>query len=164
MYPPAASVLRAHPVLLAKVLAEGLLRRYETGRKSLARVQKTLFLKSYDRAEKQRHRMQFLLAAQLILVTIKGAFGSEASGTPDDLAALQREALSGLRSWSDNWPMDEHFFQLCIRDTPEALYVDCDAESRPLRLAVARSPACCAYLAAHLFCKRVFRPLQKDEL
>jgi hypothetical protein len=164
LYQPAAALLRANPVLLAKVLADGLLTRYYRGKKSLRRIQKTLFSKEIDPVEAERHRKDFELRAQLILVALKGSFGGDIASRPDDLTALEKEALSGLRSWSDNRPMDEYFFHQRVRNIAEALFAGLTADSTQLRLAVARSPVCSAYLAAFLFCKNVFRPLQKDEL
>lgn len=171
LWPAAVMLLRANPVLLAAIFGEGLRLEYEEGRKALKTVQKTLFLRCYDSAAERDHRQKFLQNAQSVLGALKGAVGSDVSGKADDLKALKQEALSGLRSWSDNRPLDDHFFDRCIQDTAEALYNGAEAlynesevESRQLKLAVARSPACCSYIAAHLFWKHMFLPLWKDEL
>lgn len=162
--PPAEVLLRANPVLLAKILGDRLRADHEQGKQRLPRIQKTIFQKVHEPGAAEHHRAEFDRQARLILLSLKGAFGVYNTGAPHELAELEQGALMGLRSWSDHAPMDEHFFRCRIRDTAEKLYQGCSVDSKQLQLAVARSPVCCAYLAAYLFCKHVYLPLRKDEL
>jgi hypothetical protein len=166
LYPPAQRLLQANPVLLTKILGDGLLRRYREGIKSLPQVKDSLFGKMTkpDELAVRRHRDEFRRYAQVILLSLKGAFGGNTDGRPDDLTTQEREALSGLRSWSDNRPIDDHYFRKHVRDVADALYGGGTVDTTRLQLAVARSPLCSAYLASFLFCRNVFHPLEKGEL
>jgi hypothetical protein len=70
---------------------------------------------------------------------------------------LRAEALSDLRSWSDPRPLDASFFDEHIVRAAEAHFDGVVTDTRRLKIAIALSKACAAFLASHLLEKRGLR-------
>jgi hypothetical protein len=62
-----------------------------------------------------------------------------------------------LRSWRDRDPLDESYFHEHVVKPAEALFEGQSCDTKRLEIAIARSRACCAYLASHLLAIKGFR-------
>lgn len=115
-----------------------------------------------DPASLKRCQSEFRQYAQCVLLVLKKAFTGETTASAGDLSSLERDAVSDLRSWCDNRPIDDHYFHRYVRDVADMLYHDLTVDSTRLRLALTRSPLCCVYIGSYLFCRNVFRRFQEE--
>lgn len=162
LMPPAAMLLRAHPVLLARIVWRAMSRSIEVSEKKVPIVPTSNpFLKQRDPQKVAALKSQYTQILQLALHYLQTHFGFGSSKSPALIDSLRLEALSQLRSWTDVVPMDDHFFEKCIVGPAEALFLGQPLESPQLQVAVARSPACCAFLACHFLIKYGYNEVEQ---
>jgi hypothetical protein len=165
-YEPAASLLRAQPVLLAQLLVTYVKEEF-TRREELVNFipVNNFFHKERDPKQIADLRKSTELVVKVMVYRLHSFAGVPPPSTrPDDLSSLQEAALNDLRSWVDSSPVDSMFFTSCITEPAELLFRGEQAEVKWLRLAIARSAVCCAFLAAHLICNHLYRELKDGSL
>ena len=100
---------------------------------------------------KRTYRSLFRIARDF--VERLAGYGDPVPGM-DRFQLLRAEALSELRSWTDWRPLDDAFFLEKVVKPAEAIFDQRECDSTCLKVAVARSRACCAFLVSHLLMTR----------
>ena len=165
-YEPAAALLRAQPVLLAQLLVACIKNQFAL-RERLINVVSIhgVFHKQPDPKQLDELRKSTELVAKVVIAQLCAYAGATSpSAKPEDLSLLEEAALNDLRSWVDNAPVDGKFFRLCVTEPSDRLFSGEHAELKWLRLAIARSAVCCAFVAAHLVCRSLYRALKDGAL
>jgi len=152
-------LLIAHPIILAKIICELLWTRQQKDEAEVPIVSvQNLFRRAPDPA--QIHRIEetyhSLFGVARDFVERLAGYGDPVPGM-DRFQLLRAEALSELRSWTDWQPLDDAYFLENIVKTAEALFDQRECDSTCLKVAVARSRACCAFLVSHLLMTRGLR-------
>lgn len=166
LYEPAGALLRAHPVLLAKLLVTAIEREFVRREKQIRLVPvRGSFHKEPDSREMADLRKSAELIAKVVIDRLHVYAGVPfLASRPEDFSLLQEAALNDLRSWVDNSPVDSRFFESCITEPAEQLFCGEQAETKWLQVAIARSAICCAFLAAHLVYRYLYRELKNGAL
>ncbi len=139
-------LMRSHPVLLARIVCELLWTKETEEEAQLPLVYRgSLYKKERDPVALRRLETTY---RQLFDIAISFAQRHAAFG--DD---LRMQALDQLRSWSDSNPLDDRYFQNHILRPAEHLFEKTMSDTTRLKVAVARSPACCVYVFCHLLTK-----------
>ncbi len=150
--PATALLLRSHPVLLARIVCEVLWIKEREEEALLPIVfTQTLFHRRRDPVALMNLEAKygrFFGIAATFFQRHAGYCNQVIGGEDHD--ALRLAALSELRSWSDPIPLDDMYFHDFIVRPAEALFEQQPCDSTRLKIAIARSPACCAYLVSHL--------------
>lgn len=146
---PALLVLNAHPVLFARLIAEILWTTQQESVRAVPFVMHGLFHRAADRANIRAIEVECLHVARMIVSFIEASTSVFAQGRTQ-FEALRDEALWSLRGWSDRSPLDEAYFRQHVVEPAEELFDQNEPNTKRLKTAVARSRACCAYLASHL--------------
>jgi hypothetical protein len=149
-------LLIAHPILLAKIICELLWTRQQKDEAEVPVVSvQNLFRRAPDPVQIRRieetYRGLFRIARDF--VERFAGYGEPVPGM-DRFHLLRSEALSELRSWTDWQPLDDTYFLENIVKAAEALFDQRECDSTCLKVAVARSRACCAFLVSHLLMTR----------
>lgn len=165
-YERAAALLRAHPVLLAKLLVTAIEREFVSREKLVRLVPvRGSFHKEPDSREMADLRKSAELVAKIVIDRLHAYAGVPLlASRPDEFSLLQEAALNDLRSWVDNSPVDSRFFDSCITEPAERLFCGEPAETKWLQVAIARSAVCCAFVATHLVYRYFYRELKNGAL
>jgi hypothetical protein len=143
-------LMRSHPVLLARIVCELLWDKETKEEAQIPLVYRgALYKREPDPAALRRSEMKY---RQLFDIAISFAQRHAACGEE-----LRMEALDQLRSWSDSSPLDDRYFQNNILKSADELFEQPMSDTTRLKVAVARSPACCAYIFCHLLTKHGIR-------
>jgi hypothetical protein len=147
-------LLRSHPILLARIVCEMLWsKENEEERQIHVATAHSQFLKRKQRSLAAMHSLegkyrQFFEIA-IDFVQQHAAYGGNSNGS-SERNPLRAAALTELRSWTDPKPLDDRYFDQNIVRPAEQLFEQEACDTSHLQVAVARSPACCAYLVCHL--------------
>ncbi len=162
LYEPAQILLRGQPVLLAQLVVAAIKEEFDRREKLIPAVSvRSLFHKERDprKMAELRHSTEFVV--RIIFERLHVYAGVLARPVkPDDLSLLHAAALNDLRSWVDSSPVDSMFFKSCVTEPAERWFLGEQPELKWVRLAIARSPACCAFLAAHLLYRYLYHDLR----
>lgn len=162
LYEPAEVLLRGQPVLLAQLLVAAIKKEFGKREKLIPAIStRNLFHKERDprKMAELRHSTEFVV--KIILERLNVYAGVLARPTkPDDLSFLHAAALHDLRSWVDSSPVDSMFFTSCVTEPAERWFLGEQPELKWVQVAIARSTACCAFLAAHLLCRYLYHDLR----
>ncbi len=166
LYEPASDLLRAQPVLLAQLLVS-IIKTEFTRREKMVKVVPgvDLFHKQRDPKQMAELRKSTELVTKVVIEHLHAYAGVPGpANRPDDLSLLQTAALNGLRSWADKSAVDSKFFKECVAEPADQLFRGENAQTKWLRLTIARSSACCAFLAAHLVYRHLYLELKNGTL
>lgn len=156
--PTCSLLLYAHPVLLARLIAEALWTMQQASEAEVPVIPlHNLLQRGPDPGRIHRIEMEFqaLFAAACDLIERHASIGQY--GELARPAVLRAEALSDLKSWTDSRSLDGNFFEEHIVRPAEDLFDGVSVNTDRLRIAVGRSRACAAYIASHLLRTRGFR-------
>ena len=154
---PALLLLWSHPVLLARIAYELLsIRLTEEETRVPLVMNGNLFQHVPDPAQVASIASKYRSLYGIVRDFVERCVGVFAPDMNKSTALLQ-QALSDLRSWKDRDPLDEAYFREHVVRPAEALFDGLPCETARLQIAVARSRACCAYLASHLLATKGIR-------
>jgi hypothetical protein len=148
---PILLLLDSHPILVAKCICHVLWSKEREAEGQVPDAQKVSFFHRgrephlLDRIELEyRQYFEFMIRRIHEYAQCSGRDNRTATD------CLRQAALSELRSSSDPNPLDDRYFHEYIVQPAENLFDGISCDTNRLQVAIARSPACCAYIASHL--------------